>query len=200
MTYAPVLATPATVHLSLTSGRWQAGAIALVMLEAALASAVLLSGPARIGGLVAVGAVSGALAAGLLSIPAGLIGATEASHVALYGTLLAIFACSLRGGREAVVTRLARQVRGSLPPEIVTYTRRVTLAWCLFFAALIVASTTLLAFAPRTVWSLFVNVLDLPLVVVMFLAEYACRRILFRHLPHRSVFASARSAMVSRAS
>ena len=98
----------------------------------------------------------------------------------IHGSLLAWFASSLRPGREALVTSLARQVRGSLEPDVAAYTRNVTRAWCVFFAAQ-PRSALLLAFAPTAIWSWFVNILDLPLVGLMFLGEYAFRVRRFRH-------------------
>lgn len=67
------------------------------------------------------------------------------------------------------------------------YTRRVTWAWCCFFAAQLATSVTLFFFTPVVVWSFFVNVLDLPLVVVMFLAEYRCRLRCLRNPPRHSL-------------
>lgn len=110
-----------------------------------------------------------------------LVATTGLSHACIHGGLLAWFANSLRPGREALVSSLARQVRGSLDPDVAAYTRIVTKAWCVFFAAQLGASATLLAFASTATWSLFVNVLDLPLAGLMFLAEYACRLRRFRN-------------------
>jgi len=61
----------------------------------------------------------------------------------------------------------------------VRYTRRVTWAWCWFFLAQLVGSFTLLLLAPLSVWSLFVNVCNLPLIGVMLCAEYVYRQ--WRH-------------------
>jgi uncharacterized membrane protein len=99
----------------------------------------------------------------------------------IYAVLLAVFARTLRPGRTPLVSRFAILMRGALPPEIDRYTRRVTLAWCLFFAAEITASILLLAFAPYRQWLFFVSVATWPLVAVMFLGEYAYRRYRLRH-------------------
>ena len=81
--------------------------------------------------------------------------------------------CGPAGRRSSPASRGA--CARPLPRGVAVYTRRVTQAWSLFFAGQLVTSAALLAFAPRPVWSLFVNVLDLPLVALMFVAEYACR-------------------------
>jgi uncharacterized membrane protein len=53
--------------------------------------------------------------------------------VFIYSCLVWIFARTLGRGREALVTRLARQVHGTLPDDITAYTRQVSWAWCVFF-------------------------------------------------------------------
>jgi uncharacterized membrane protein len=117
-----------------------------------------------------------------------------AVHVSIYLGLLWLFVRTLRHGREPLVTRIARRVRGgALPLEVIGYTRRVTQAWCIFFACMAMASTALFAFAPLPVWSLFANLLNLPLVVVMFLAEYGVRITRLRHLQHSPITAAARA-------
>src|ERR1700722_15667630 len=75
-------------------------------------------------------------------------------HAMAYLTLLVVFAVSLRPGREAVATLLARKARGPLSDKPLRYTRRVTWAWCWFFVAQLTGSLLLLLFAPRSVLSL----------------------------------------------
>jgi uncharacterized membrane protein len=98
--------------------------------------------------------------------------------------LLWFFGRTLVAGREPLVTAIARFVRGRLDPEVAAYTRRVTWAWCAFFAANAAASAALAAFAPLAVWSLYTNVLAVPLFGLMFAAEYAYRRRRFPALQH----------------
>jgi uncharacterized membrane protein len=90
-------------------------------------------------------------------------------------------------GREPLITTVAWKVRGALTEEMVAYTRRVTWAWCFFFAGQLVVSLALFLFAPDTVWSLFINVLDLPLVATMFMLEYAYRLRRFWNYSHGSI-------------
>lgn len=96
-------------------------------------------------------------------------------HAVLFVALGATFGASLRPGREALVTRLARLVGDPLDARGLAYTRSVTLAWALFCAALIAASTLLFFLGPLEAWSIFANLLTLPLVGAMFAAEYAVR-------------------------
>jgi uncharacterized membrane protein len=108
-------------------------------------------------------------------------------HAAAYCGLLIWFCRSLRPGREPAVTGFARRVRRSMPAKVVRYTRQVTIAWCLFFAAQLLVSAALLASAPIGIWVTFVKLLNVPLLVAMMLAEFGCRLILFRHEPHTSL-------------
>jgi uncharacterized membrane protein len=93
----------------------------------------------------------------------------------MFTALGAWFGTSLRPGRDALVTRFARVSESSLSAEGIAYTRRVTLAWTLFFAAVAATSVALFFFAPLELWSAFANLLTLPLVGAMFVAEYAVR-------------------------
>lgn len=117
----------------------------------------------------------------------GLLAASAISHAAIYVGLLALFGRTLLAGREPLITWIARRIRGSLTDEMLVYTRRVTIAWCLFFAGQLAMSALLFALAPPTVWSFFINVLDLPLVAAMFLTEYAYRLRKFWNYSHGSI-------------
>jgi len=108
---------------------------------------------------------------------------TGAFHAGAYLLLFTWFAGSLRRGREPVVTSLARRIRSSMPDTVVRYTRQVTIAWSVFFAAQIGTSTAFLLLAPRPVWSTFVTVLNLPLLATMTVVEFGVRSWLFRHAP-----------------
>lgn len=108
-------------------------------------------------------------------------------HAAAYLFLLWLFGRTLRPGSEALITSVARSHYGSFPPYLERYTRRLTAAWCIFFAAQLVTSAALLSLASHETWSLFVNVLNLPLVGAMFAAEYLYRVVRFRGLRHASL-------------
>jgi uncharacterized membrane protein len=102
-----------------------------------------------------------------------------------YGVLSVTFARSLVGGRVPLCTYWADLVHGPLPAPVARYTRNTTAAWALFFALVGAASLALYVYAPLRVWSAFSYFVTLPLVVLMFVGEYAVRR---RVLPplHRS--------------
>jgi uncharacterized membrane protein len=102
-----------------------------------------------------------------------------------YGVLSVTFARSLVGGRVPLCTYWADLVHGPLPAPVARYTRNTTAAWAVFFALVGAASLALYVYAPLRVWSAFSYFVTLPLVVLMFVGEYAVRR---RVLPplHRS--------------
>ena len=107
--------------------------------------------------------------------------------------LMLMFGGSLAAGRVPLCSRLAASVRGTLTPPVARYTRQLTVAWTAFFAAMIVVSLTLYVRAPVTVWSAFANLLPMPLVGIMFVAEYAVRRRVLRDVPHSPLAASLRA-------
>jgi uncharacterized membrane protein len=99
-----------------------------------------------------------------------------------YTLMAASFGQSLRRGRVALCTHIADQVHGPLNAREVTYTRRVTAAWAIFFVVIAGVTLALFEFAPLRVWSFFANFCVIPLVGLMFAAEYAVRR---HALPHQ---------------
>lgn len=109
------------------------------------------------------------------------------------------FATTLRHGREPRIATFARLERGGpLPPELATYTRRLTWIWTLLFFASAAIGVMLAAFAPLQVWSAFVNVVSYVAVMGLFVGEYAYRRIRYRHYAHGSLFALIRIVMRDR--
>jgi uncharacterized membrane protein len=126
-----------------------------------------------------------ALALVLPGPPAHAVGLIVAGgcHAVAYACLLFWFGASLRPGREPVVTGFARRLRRTMPENVVCYTRQATIAWCIFFATQLAVSGGLLLLATESTWSTFVNLLNMPLVAAMALAEISYRLILFRHAP-----------------
>ncbi len=86
------------------------------------------------------------------------------------------FARTLDSHQVALCTRLADRVHGPLSAPEVAYTRRVTAAWAVFFFASAAVSIILYAAAPLWIWSIYAYFCTVPLMAVMFLAEYGIRR------------------------
>lgn len=120
----------------------------------------------------------------------GLAVAYGIPHAAVYSFLLWFFGHTLKRGSEPLVTRLARRVHGALAPDMEAYTRGVTVAWCLFFAAQVAASALLLTYATLDTWSLFITVMNFPLLVLMFVSEYAYRVARHPNFPPASILKS----------
>jgi len=97
-------------------------------------------------------------------------------HVGMQLILFMVFGRTLVAGRQPLCTRFAEMVHAPLTPRHEIYARQVTVAWTLFFAAMALVSTVLFFLAPLATWSVFANFLTLPLVVLMFVAEYWVRR------------------------
>ncbi|MGQ2980936.1 MAG: hypothetical protein ACT6Q9_14700 [Polaromonas sp.] len=99
-------------------------------------------------------------------------------HAGMQGLLGLAFGRSLRAGQVPMVSRFAAVIHGSLSPALERYTRQVTWAWTLYFALMTSLSLLLFWLAPVTVWSVFANLLNLPLLILMFAAEYGARVVL----------------------
>jgi uncharacterized membrane protein len=95
-----------------------------------------------------------------------------------------VFGSSLVGAREPLCARLAGVIHGPLEPRLAHYTRQVTLAWTIFFAGTATLSALLFAYAPIHIWSIFANLLAIPLVAFMFAAEYGVRLRLLPDIEH----------------
>ena len=93
-----------------------------------------------------------------------------------YSIMAFTFGRSLRKGSVPLCTQIADKVHGPLSALELRYTRQVTVAWVIFFLGNVAANFLLFEFAPLSVWSVYVNFCSLPLILLMFAAEYAVRR------------------------
>ena len=104
--------------------------------------------------------------------------------IAINLLLLVVFAKTLLPGNEPLITQLCRLERGEIPPELVSYTRRLTWVWTTFFTALVIESVLLPAYASIEVWSLFTNILNYLFIVALFVGEYFYRIVHYGKLDH----------------
>jgi len=115
-------------------------------------------------------------------------------HLSFNLMMALLFGRTLAPGGTPLCTRFAILMGGGAPtPTVARYTRRVTLAWTLFFVATAAVSTLLFATASIVTWSTFANYLSLPLVGIMFAAEHACRRLALPGEPSPSVVDAIRA-------
>lgn len=96
-------------------------------------------------------------------------------HAGMQALLGLAFGRTLRAGQLPMVSRFAAIVHGPLSPALARYTRQVTWAWTLYFGVMTLLSLLLFWLAPVAVWSVFANLLNLPLLILMFTAEYVAR-------------------------
>jgi uncharacterized membrane protein len=102
-------------------------------------------------------------------------------HAGGNALLAVVFGRTLAAGREPLCTRFARILHPTLPPEVQAYTRGITLAWTIFFAALASLSAALYLGGFLTAWSALATMGSPILVGLMFVVEYAVR---LRALPN----------------
>ena len=126
-------------------------------------------------------------AAGALLLAACALWSNRLLPLKLYpvlvnAALLAGFAYSLFVPPSAV-ERLARLKEPDLAPAGVAYTRRVTIAWCAFFAVNGSIALATALWASEAVWSLYTGVIAYLLMGLLFGGEYLLRR-RFKRLQH----------------
>ena len=96
-------------------------------------------------------------------------------HAGIHVALFLSFALTLRPGRLSLIGRVAQHVHGSLTPDMVAYTRRVTSVWALYFIAMAAVSLVVYATCSWSTWSLLANVLTPVAITALFVAEYFVR-------------------------
>jgi uncharacterized membrane protein len=100
----------------------------------------------------------------------------------IHTALAAVFLRSLFGGREAIITRIARFDRGTLSSELEVYTRRLTSVWVGMLALLSLISIYFL-FAEHLVGG---YLLCYSLLGALFFGEQIYRRLRFPHYTNSS--------------
>ena len=103
------------------------------------------------------------------------------------------FASSLRAGNQPLISRVAERVHGGLDPVMAAYTRRVTMAWVIYFAVAVGVSFLLYGFADFESWSLFANVLTPIGGCTLFVGEYLLRYRLHPEFERVSMAAAVRA-------
>ncbi|HKP67273.1 MAG TPA: hypothetical protein VJX31_11650 [Casimicrobiaceae bacterium] len=114
-------------------------------------------------------------------------------HTGANLVLAIVFGRTLAGNREALCTRFARLIHGTLPPEVERYTRQVTAAWTLFFVVVFTLSSVLYLYGFLAAWSLLANILSPVLVAGMFAAEYVVRHRVLPKWERAGVLSSLRA-------
>ena len=167
--FALLIAYPVAIHAAVINGYAVAALLMLLVVP------VFLTCGNRARGLFAALATAAAVA---------LLAATfESSEqlllylmpVLINAALAVFFGRTLLPGETPLITRFSILLRGKLEPRVVSYTRRVTQVWTLFFILLALESLLLALFAPLEIWSLFANILNYLLAGLLFAGEYFFR-------------------------
>ena len=117
-----------------------------------------------------------------------------AQHIGINLFLAFWFGSTLRPGVQPLISRLAARVH-ALTPGRALYTRHLTLAWTLFFIAIVSVSVLLFAFAPFDTWALFANVGTPVAVGAMFAGEYLLRYRLHPEFERSTIAQAVRAYM-----
>ncbi len=97
-------------------------------------------------------------------------------HLGIHLFLAAVFGVTLRRGAVPLITQLAGRVHATaLTPAMRVYTRKVTIAWTLYFLTMAALSAAIYAAAPFSTWATFANLLTPLALVAMFAAEFGLR-------------------------
>jgi uncharacterized membrane protein len=93
------------------------------------------------------------------------------------------FARSLLAGRTPVCTFLATKIHAALEPIEISYTRKATLAWAVFYLLIALCIPLVFFLASPSTWSVFIDFVIFGLIIAMGAVDYAVRR---RFLPRRA--------------
>jgi uncharacterized membrane protein len=149
------LALSQWLMMSAPDSPWNAAGLLAPMLAAAAAGA--WAAGQRVRSVLALAGTAALCLQALLGvlIPAPLLYLGQ--HVGINLGLAWWFASSLRGGHEALITRMASLVHRHMPPAMVIYTRNVTRAWVVYFIAMSSVSLLVFALARFETWAWFAN-------------------------------------------
>ena len=102
--------------------------------------------------------------------------------VVVNSTLLGLFAYSLLFP-PSIIERWARLRNAELPARAISYTRRVTQVWCIFFAINGAVALITALWASAAVWTAYNGIVAYLLMGLLFAGEY-CVRWRFKRLQH----------------
>ncbi|MDB6060298.1 MAG: hypothetical protein JWM78_401 [Verrucomicrobiaceae bacterium] len=101
-----------------------------------------------------------------------------------------LFGRTLIKGRIPLCSLIAASLQRDPTAHLLQYTRRVTIAWTIFFASMVIVSTLLFFSADRVIWSSFANLWYWPLLISMFALEYCARLLILPRAERAGFFAT----------
>jgi len=158
---------------------------AINVLLIAFAIGLLLAYPLVVREVLEQGGARPTLAVAILTMP----------PVAINVVLALRFLATLRRGHEPIISRFARIERGTLEPDLASYTRALTLVWAIFFAVMALVSVALSLPRPSTAWQLWSGIGNWLCVALLLVGERVYRHARFPHYRHASLMRQLRVAM-----
>jgi uncharacterized membrane protein len=158
---------PLVIYLGL--GRFEPRWLALLLLAIAGTRAAISRDPVW---LVAAG---GAMALVLVSFLSNQLLPLKLYPVLVNAVMLGVFAISLRHPPSAI-ERLARLREPELPPAAIAYTRKVTIAWCVFFVGNGAIALATALWASDRVWAAYNGLIAYVLMGLLFAGEWLLRQ------------------------
>lgn len=89
--------------------------------------------------------------------------------------MLGVFAYTLWRS-PPMIERIARLTEPNLPPAAVRYTRKVTMVWCMFFAANAAMATITVLWMKFEIWTLYNGLISYLLMGILFAVEFWVRK------------------------
>ena len=120
---------------------------------------------------------------------------SKLSPILIHSGLLYLFWNSLK--TTPLIEQFARLDFPELPPEIVVYTRQLTMLWALFFALNIVACVLMALWGSDSLWALYNGLIVYGLIGVLLVGEYVWRHIQFPDLEIPPIRKTAQNIMES---
>lgn len=116
-----------------------------------------------------------------------------AQHAGIHLLLALWFGSTLRHGERPLISRVAARVHREMSPAVHRYTRKVTLAWTLYFVGMAFVSLLLYAIASFEIWAVFANLLTPLALGAMFGGEHLLRYRLHPEFERVGVLAAIRA-------
>ena len=188
---AVYLVLPHWLMTSAPASPWNAVMLIAPMLGAAAWCA--WQGAQRVLSLCAIVAIAALCVPALLGVALPAHCLYLAQHAGVHVLLAWWFGSTLRRGVRPLITRIAARVHRDMTPAVHHYTRRVTLAWTLYFIGMAIVSLLLFAIAPFDTWAVFANLLTPLALGAMFGGEHWLRYRLHPEFERVGVLATIRA-------
>ena len=179
-----VLLYPLLMHFLIIHGHLAAALIGLAAMGLVAAGAALQQPQGRWQALL----YAAIAVAALVNLGAGSELALYLPPVAFNLLFAAVFARTLRAGAVPMVERFMRLHHGEdMTPALHRYARRLTIAWTVLFVAGALTAVLLAMFASLESWSLFANVINYLLIVLLFIGQFVFGYFRYRALRARQI-------------